>query len=52
MYKQNREGVIVLPPACFEQPGSWRALRLEFAGRCGEGVRERLRNLLDGDVAR
>ncbi|KAM5540782.1 hypothetical protein V8D89_005426, partial [Ganoderma adspersum] len=48
LYRQNREGVIVLPPACFEQPGSWRAQRLEFAGRCGEGVRERLRNLLEG----
>ncbi|KAI1788890.1 hypothetical protein LXA43DRAFT_893923 [Ganoderma leucocontextum] len=53
MYRQNREGVIVLPPACFEQPGaSWRAQRLEFAGRCGEGVKERLKNLLDSNVDR
>ena len=52
LYRQNREGVIVLPLACFKQPGSWRKQRLEFAGRCGEGVRERLRNLLEGDGAR
>nr|VWO97883.1 Cytochrome P450 monooxygenase CYP52X1 [Ganoderma boninense] len=54
LYRQNREGTILLPPACFEQPGSWRrAQRLEFAGGCGEGVRERLKGLLlDGEVVR
>ncbi|PIL35079.1 hypothetical protein GSI_02867 [Ganoderma sinense ZZ0214-1] len=52
LYRQNREGMIVLPPACFEQPGAWRVQRLEFAGRCGEGIRERLKNLLEGGVAR
>ena len=46
LYRQNREGTIVLPPGCFEQPGNLRALRLDFAGKCGADVRERLVNLL------
>ncbi|EJF55862.1 hypothetical protein DICSQDRAFT_175427 [Dichomitus squalens LYAD-421 SS1] len=48
LYRQNREGTVVLPPACFEQPGKWRAQRLDFAGKSGEDVRERLTNLLEG----
>ena len=47
LYRQNREGTILLPPACFEQPGSWREARLECAGKCGDDVRERLKTLLE-----
>ncbi|KAI0694709.1 hypothetical protein C8Q76DRAFT_802946 [Earliella scabrosa] len=47
LYRQNREGTILLPPACFEQLGSWREARLEFAGKCGDDVRERLKTLLE-----
>ncbi|RPD56637.1 hypothetical protein L226DRAFT_615407 [Lentinus tigrinus ALCF2SS1-7] len=47
LYRQHREGTIVLPPACFQEEGSWKGLRLEFAGKCGEDVKERLKNLLD-----
>ncbi|KAI0754474.1 hypothetical protein C8Q80DRAFT_1266096 [Daedaleopsis nitida] len=48
LYRQNREGTIMLPPTCFEQPGSWRAGRVEFAGKCGAELQERLRRLLEG----
>lgn len=47
LYRQNREGTIILPPACFEQHGSWRESRLQFAERCGEDVKERLKGLLE-----
>ncbi|KAI8986157.1 hypothetical protein BD414DRAFT_51224 [Trametes punicea] len=46
-YRQNREGTIMLPPTCFEQQGEWKAARLEFAGRCGAELRERLKGLLE-----
>ena len=46
LYRQHREGTIVLPPECFEQPGEWRASRLEFAEKCGADVKERLEKLL------
>ncbi|KAH9891893.1 hypothetical protein C8Q73DRAFT_763345 [Cubamyces lactineus] len=49
LYRQNREGTIMLPPACFEQRGGWRPSRLEFAGKCGAEVRERLKNLLESE---
>ncbi|KAI0655427.1 hypothetical protein C8Q70DRAFT_923748 [Cubamyces menziesii] len=49
LYRQNREGIIMLPPACFEQQGEWRSSRLEFAGKCGTEVRERLKNLLESE---
>ncbi|OSC98039.1 hypothetical protein PYCCODRAFT_1397807 [Trametes coccinea BRFM310] len=48
LYRQNRVGTIMLPPACFKQQGEWKASRLEFAGRCGAEVRERLKGLLEG----
>ncbi|RDX48837.1 hypothetical protein OH76DRAFT_1351732 [Lentinus brumalis] len=47
LYRQHREGTILLPPACFEEQGSWKSSRLEFTGKCGEDVQERLKNLLD-----
>ena len=47
LYRQHREGTIVLPPACYQVQGPWKLSRLEFAGRCGEDVRERLKGLLD-----
>ena len=46
LYRQNREGTIMLPPQCYEQAGAWKAARLEFAGRCGVDVKERLQKLL------
>lgn len=47
LYRQNRQGTIMLPPACFEQQGEWKTARLEFAGKCGEPLGERLKNLLE-----
>ena len=47
LYRQNRQGTIVLLPECFEQPGKWKAARLEFAKRCGQDVCERLMKLLE-----
>ncbi|KAI0329043.1 hypothetical protein GY45DRAFT_1305696 [Cubamyces sp. BRFM 1775] len=49
LYRQNREGTIMLPPVCFEQQGGWRSSRLEFAGKCGADVRQRLKNLLGSE---
>ncbi|KAI0642917.1 hypothetical protein C8Q79DRAFT_1095487 [Trametes meyenii] len=46
LYRQNRQGTILLPPACFEQPGDWREARLAFAGKCGEMYCDRLKTLL------
>ncbi|KAI0763560.1 hypothetical protein BD413DRAFT_483649 [Trametes elegans] len=48
LYRQNREGTILLPPACFEQEGEWKKTRTEFAGMCGGDLRERLQDLLGG----
>ncbi|KAI0671182.1 hypothetical protein C8Q78DRAFT_974610 [Trametes maxima] len=47
LYRQNRQGNILLPPACFEQQGDWRGARLAFAVKCGEMYRERLKTLLE-----
>ncbi|OJT04362.1 RNA polymerase II-associated protein 1 [Trametes pubescens] len=49
LYRQNRQGTIMLPPACFEQPGEWKTARLEFAGKCGAALGERLKNLLESE---
>ncbi|KAI0365346.1 hypothetical protein BV20DRAFT_1125033 [Pilatotrama ljubarskyi] len=47
LYRQSREGTILLPPTCFEQQGDWRTSRLEFAGRCSMELGDRLKNLLE-----
>ncbi|KAI0693847.1 hypothetical protein C8T65DRAFT_815854 [Cerioporus squamosus] len=45
LYRQHREGMILLPPACFEEKGAWKGSRMEFTGKCGGDVPERLKKL-------
>ncbi|KAI0629796.1 hypothetical protein C8Q77DRAFT_1138609 [Trametes polyzona] len=47
LYRQHRQGTILLPPACFGEQGDWKAARLEFATMCGSELGERLKNLLE-----
>ncbi|KAI0354834.1 hypothetical protein OH77DRAFT_1511920 [Trametes cingulata] len=47
LYRQNRQGTILLPPACFEQQDNWRVSRLEFAECCSAELNDRLKNLLE-----
>ncbi|KAH9850156.1 hypothetical protein C2E23DRAFT_836503 [Lenzites betulinus] len=49
LYRQNRQGNILLPPACFEQQGDWKVARLEFAEKSDGGVGERLKGLLQSE---
>ncbi|KAK7689958.1 hypothetical protein QCA50_006598 [Cerrena zonata] len=46
LYKQSREINLILPPACFEQDGDWKAPRRAFVAQCEDIVIGRLKNLL------
>ncbi|OCH89933.1 hypothetical protein OBBRIDRAFT_755864 [Obba rivulosa] len=48
LYRQVREGPILLPPACYDQTGEWRTPRLDFVGRYGgDAMKDRVQKLFE-----